>query len=54
MSKKSYQRYTAEFKEQALGLLRTGKPVAEVASPKRTLCGPCGARMHASWPKMTF
>ncbi len=32
MSKKTYQRYTEEFKEQALGLLRTGKPVAEVAT----------------------
>lgn len=32
MSKKTYQRYSAEFKEQALGLLRTGKPVAEVAA----------------------
>ncbi len=32
MIKKTYQRYTSEFKEQALGLLRTGKPVAEVAA----------------------
>ena len=29
--KKNYQRYTPEFKEQALGLLALGKPVAEVA-----------------------
>lgn len=32
MSKKTYQRYTPEFKEQALALLGTGKPVAEVAA----------------------
>ena len=32
MSKKAYQRYSAEFKEQALALLATGKPVAEVAT----------------------
>ena len=32
MSKKTYQRYSAEFKEQALALLATGKPVAEVAT----------------------
>jgi len=32
MKKRSYQRYTAEFKEQALGLLRLGKPVTEVAA----------------------
>jgi len=31
MSKKTYQRYSAEFKEQALALLATGKPVVEVA-----------------------
>lgn len=31
MSKKTYQRYSPEFKEQALALLGTGKPVAEVA-----------------------
>ena len=31
MSKKTCQRYSHEFKEQALGLLATGKPVAEVA-----------------------
>ena len=31
MSQKSYQRYTPEFKEQALGLLALGKPVTEVA-----------------------
>lgn len=31
MSQKTYQRYTAEFKEQALGLLALGKPVSEVA-----------------------
>ena len=31
MSQKTYQRYSAEFKEQALGLLALGKPVAEVA-----------------------
>jgi len=31
MSQKSYQRYTPEFKEQALGLLALGKPVADVA-----------------------
>lgn len=29
--KKTYQRYSTEFKEQALGLLGLGKPVAEVA-----------------------
>ena len=32
MSQKTYQRYTPEFKEQALGLLRLGKPVSEVAT----------------------
>lgn len=32
MSKRSYQRYSAEFKEQVLALLATGKPVAEVAT----------------------
>jgi transposase len=31
MSKKTYQRYSAEFKEQVLGLVALGKPVAEVA-----------------------
>ena len=31
MSQRTYQRYTPEFKEQALGLLGLGKPVAEVA-----------------------
>jgi transposase len=31
MSKKAYHRYTAEFKEKALGLLALGKPIAEVA-----------------------
>ena len=31
MSQKTYQRYTPEFKEQALGLLRLGKPVSAVA-----------------------
>lgn len=31
MSQKSYQRYTPEFEEQALGLLSLGKPVADVA-----------------------
>ena len=31
MSQKTYQRYTPEFKEQALGLLALGKPVSEVA-----------------------
>ena len=32
MKTRSYQRYSAEFKEQALGLLRLGKPVSEVAT----------------------
>ena len=32
MNQKTYQRYTPEFKEQTLGLLRLGKPVAEVAT----------------------
>ena len=31
MSQRSYQRYTSEFKEQALGLIALGKPIAEVA-----------------------
>ena len=31
MGQRSYQRYTPEFKEQALGLLALGKLVAEVA-----------------------
>ncbi len=31
MSKKIYQRYTPEFKKQALGLLGLGKPVADVS-----------------------
>lgn len=31
MNKKAYQRYTQEFKDQAVGLLNLGKPVAEVA-----------------------
>jgi transposase len=31
MSKRSYQRYTPDFKEKALGLLALGKPIAEVA-----------------------
>jgi transposase len=31
MSKRTYQRYSSEFKEKALGLLSLGKPVAEVA-----------------------
>lgn len=36
MSQKRYQRYTPEFKEQALGLLGLGKPVAEVAAELQT------------------
>ena len=31
MSKKTYQRYTAEFKAQALALVAAGQPVAAVA-----------------------
>lgn len=31
MNQRTYQRYTPEFKDQALGLLSLGKPVAEVA-----------------------
>ena len=31
MSKKTYRRYSAEFKDQVLGLVVLGKPVAEVA-----------------------
>lgn len=31
MSQRSYQRYTPDFKEKALGLLALGKPIAEVA-----------------------
>jgi len=31
MSQRTYQRDTPEFKEQALGLLSLGKPVADVA-----------------------
>jgi transposase len=31
MSQRPYQRYTPEFKAQALGLLSMGKPVADVA-----------------------
>ena len=31
MSQRTYQRYTPEFKEQALGLLSLGKPVVDVA-----------------------
>ena len=31
MSQRTYQRYTHEFKAQALGLLSLGKPVADVA-----------------------
>ena len=31
MSQKTYQRYTPDFKEKALGLLALGKPVADVA-----------------------
>lgn len=31
MSKKSRKRYTEEFKAQAVELLRTGKPVSELA-----------------------
>lgn len=31
MSKKTYRRYSAEFKDQVLGLVALGKPVAEVA-----------------------
>jgi hypothetical protein len=30
MSQKTYQRYTSEFKEQALALLSLGKPVVDV------------------------
>ena len=32
MNQKTYQRYTPESKEQALDLLRLGKPVSEVAT----------------------
>jgi hypothetical protein len=32
MSRRSYQRYTPEFKEQDLALLALGKPVTEVTS----------------------
>lgn len=31
MSQRTHQRYTPQFKEQALGLLSLGKPVADVA-----------------------
>jgi transposase len=31
MNQKTYQRYTPEFKEKALGLIALGKPIAEVA-----------------------
>ena len=31
MNQRTHQRYTPEFKEQALGLLSLGKPVADVA-----------------------
>jgi transposase-like protein len=31
MNKRAYQRYSAEFKEKALGLLELGKPTVEVA-----------------------
>ncbi len=31
MNRRTYQGYTAEFKEQALGLLSLGKSVADVA-----------------------
>lgn len=31
MSQRTHQRYPPEFKEQALGLLNLGKPVADVA-----------------------
>jgi len=31
MNQRTHQRYTPEFKEQALGLLNLGKPVADVA-----------------------
>ena len=31
MSQKTYQRYTADFKEKALALLALGKLIAEVA-----------------------
>lgn len=32
MNPKPRKRYTAEFKAQALGLLGTGRPVAEIAA----------------------
>ena len=69
MNQKAYQRYTLEFKEQALGLLRLGKPVSEVAKElqvsdnllynwrsqaQRTPCGRCAATMPASRPRTTF
>jgi transposase-like protein len=69
MSQKSYQRYTPEFKEQALGLLSLGKPVADVAQElqissnllyswrsqsQRTPCVRCAAKMPASRPRTTF
>jgi transposase len=31
MSQKNYQRYSADFKQKAIGLLALGKPIAEVA-----------------------
>ena len=61
MNVKSRKRYTAEFKAQAVALLETGKPIAEVAqeckprakTPKRTSCEPGAARTSGYSKKTT-
>ena len=48
MKSKSRQRYTAEFKAQAVELTRTGKPVSQIAEE---LC--IGSNLLHKWKKET-
>ena len=65
MGKRAYQRYTQEFKDEAVGLLNLGKPVAEVAQDlevttsmlyewRHMAQGTQGARWPASRLRTTF
>lgn len=58
------QRYTAEFKAQAVELISTGKPVSQIAEDLcigsnllykwKQDCAPCDAKTPSSNRRMTF
>lgn len=66
MKSKPSQRYTAEFKAQAVELIGTGKPVSQIAEElciganllykwkQRTTCAPCAAKTPSSARRMRF